>query len=52
MIRRLISRYLRRRDRLRAPRGVTITPAQWALYLNNCEYRERRSHLYGACYQR
>lgn len=49
---RLISRFRRWRDRRRAPRGVTITPAQWALYLNNYEYRERRSHLYGACYQR
>lgn len=47
MIRRLIARYLRHRDRARSPRPVVITPDQWRLYLNNQHYRERRSHLYG-----
>ena len=47
MIRRMIARFLRARDRRKAPRGVVITPGQWALYLNNQKYRERRSHLYG-----
>ena len=47
MIRIWISRILRAWGRRREPRAVTITPAQWALFLNNQHYRERRSHLYG-----
>lgn len=39
-----ISRIRRWLDRRREPRAVTITTAQWALYLNNCDYRDRRSH--------
>ncbi|MDD3109634.1 MAG: hypothetical protein PHH32_03210 [Eubacteriales bacterium] len=47
MIRQWISRIRRWYDRRREPRAVTITTEQWALYLNNQQYRERRSHLYG-----
>ena len=39
-----ISRIRRWYDRRREPRAVTITPAQWALYLNNYDYRSRRYH--------
>jgi hypothetical protein len=48
MLSRLISRFLRARDRRRQPRAVVITPAQWALYLNNQQYRDRRTH-HGLC---
>lgn len=51
MIRRMISRFLRARDRRRAPRGVTITPYQWRLYQMNSDYRDRRSHLYATYHQ-
>ena len=44
MIRHMISRFLRWRDRRREPRAVAITTAQWALYLNNQQYRDRRYH--------
>jgi len=44
-MRRLIARFRRWNDRRREPRAVTITPEQWALYLNNCDYRDRRSHI-------
>ena len=44
-MRRLIARFRRWNDRRKEPRAVTITPAQWALYLNSCDYRDRRSHI-------
>lgn len=47
MIRRMIARFLRARDRRKAPRGVVITPGQWRLYLMNQQYRDRRAHVYG-----
>jgi len=43
-MRRLIARFRRWNDRRREPRAVTITTEQWALYLNNQQYRERRYH--------
>ncbi len=46
MIRRLIARYLRHRDRARSPRPVVITPDQWRLYLNNQSYRNKESPLW------
>ena len=46
-MRSLMARFRRWNDRRKEPRAVTITSAQWALYLNNQKYRERRSHLYG-----
>lgn len=51
MIRRMISRFLRARDRRKAPRGVVITPYQWRLYQMNQTHRDRRSHLYATYHQ-
>ena len=44
-MRSLIARFRRWNDRRKEPRAITITPAQWALYLNYCDYRDRRSHI-------